>query len=151
MQIINYEIVSDVTANNSRTLTYKLHYDDGHSDLLTAPLGDTADANLVLQRVVDNHNAKFAEWAQAELEAANFAVPIQTRQFLDLLPQVDRIALRDLAKTNAAMEDAIKYLESGQLVYKDKAQLWLDSLVTAGIIQQTLVEQIMSAWTANYG
>ena len=151
MQIINYEIVSDVSANNSRALTYKLHYDDGHSDLLTTPLGDTADADLVLQKVVDNHNAKFTAWEQAELEASNFSPPIPTRYFLLLIPQTDRIALRELAKTNAAMEDAIKYLESGQLVYKDKAQLWLNSLVTAGVMQQTLVDQIMSAWTANYG
>lgn len=151
MQITNYEIISDVSTNNSRSLTYKLLYDDGHSDLLTTPLGDTANADLVLQKVVDNHNAKFVAWEQAELEASNFSPPIPTRYFLLLIPQTDRIALRELAKTNSVMEDAIKFLEADKIAYKHNAQTWLDSLVTAGVLQQALVDQIMSAWTANYG
>jgi len=150
--IISSEIIRQTLQLDGRfDVTERHTYDDG----TTQDISYLATADLNLQFIATqraaNINAELDRRNREELEALNFEVPIPVRKFLDLVPQADRLALRQLAKTNVAMEDAMAYLNAGQVVFKSRATSWLNVLVASGVMQQSVVDTILADWAVAYG
>lgn len=151
--MITFSIISSsiVQADGRLSVTEQHTYDSGYIWEFTY----LADADMDLQTVANlraaNINTELERRNREELAALNYEVPIPVRKFFDLVPQSDRLVLRQLAKTNVAMEDALAYLTAGQEVFKSRAVVWLNALVTAGVMQQSTVDTIFTEWDVKYG
>jgi hypothetical protein len=149
--IVSSEIQSQVPQADGRISVTERHtHADGAIQLYDYLAPEDFDLMAVANQRAANINAELARRDAQLLEANNFEAPITVRDFLALIPAADRIALRVLAETTPALQDGLKYLESGTLVYKVVAQQWLNGLATAGIMSQQLVDDIMAGWEANY-
>ncbi len=153
MRVVSSSFTVGVPQADGRVYVTELHLFD--TGIYSIPREYLAEPDLDFQAIADqraaNMNAEFARREAEFAEAMNFEAPISVRQFLELIPPADRIALRSLAKTNAAMDDALQYLNSGPDVYKPVATAWLQKLVTAGVVQQSVVDGVLTEWAAKYG
>ena len=153
MRIITstYTAVQQIDGRYSVTEIHE--YDTGGKDtvIYIAPNNPDWDFQFVANTRAENVNRAIEQREQMELEANNNQAPITKRQFLALIPQAVRIQLRTAAATNAVLADALVYLDAGEEVFKSNATVWLNGLVQAGAMSSTIRDQILAAWTAQYG
>ena len=150
--IISTEVLFGVIQpDGTRQITEKHHYDDGYVQEIVYITSSDEFAYDIANTRADKINTELTRRDIALAEANNFEVPITVRSFLDLLPLETRLTLRAIGKINGMMEDALKYLESGTYVYKNVANAWLQNLVSAGVVEQSVYETIMTNWTTLYG
>jgi len=151
MRIIEAVIIIDNTVGTARSITEQHTYDTGDVVPFSYQTDTSLDVNLAMQLRVEKINAQLAARDEAELAANNYEVPINQAQFLDIIPASLRKTLRERAKLDADLDDALERMKASTIFFKTATAMWLDNLVSMSSMTQAERDQIIASWTAAYG
>lgn len=145
MPIVSSEIASAIVQADGRISVTESHVDQSGIEYRHNYLaGADMDLQAILALRAANMGAELDRRERQIAEASNFEIPLTLRSFMDRLTVNERIAIRTLAKTDPVVEDLLKYLEGGQVVYLSHAatQQGLAYLQSVGLLTAQRVNEI---------